>query len=373
VAVAEYTEHSATMAATRAPGAPRLLVWIDLANSPHPLLFAPIASALESRGHTVMVTARMHAQTVALARERWERVEVIGGESPAGRMAKLRPLLARVNRLREWARANRPDVALSHNSYAQIAAARAVGVPAVTAMDFERQLANHVGFRMASLILLPDAVPASAVRVQGAHRPKMRRYPGLKESLYIGDFEPNPGVLASLGIARDTQHPVVVMRTPPSHASYHLFDNPLVEELLGVIARDDRLRCVVLARFPEQRHAITSRDFPNVVAPPDAINSRQLMYEADLVIGAGGTMTREAALMGVPTISIYAGAQPAVDRWLENTGALRRITRGDQLGAVEPRRDPPRPIEDLRALAHAGTERFVKAVEDAASLRRAAE
>ena len=45
------------------------------------------------------------------------------------------------------------------------------------------------------------------------------------------------------------------------------------------------------------------------------------MYAADLVIGAGGTMTREAALLGVPTFSVFAGKSPAVDRALEAQGA----------------------------------------------------
>src|SRR3954468_20444930 len=141
------------------------------------------------------------------------------------------------------------------------------------------------------------------------------------------------------------------MRTPPSHATYHLFDNPLVEELLGVIAREDRVRCVVLARFPEQRLAITSRDFPNVVAPADAINSRQLMYEADLVIGAGGTMTREAALMGVPTVSVYAGYLPAVETTLERDGRLRRVRTAAEMGPVRSREAEPRTLGELRGAA----------------------
>ena len=76
-------------------------------------------------------------------------------------------------------------------------------------------------------------------------------------------------------------------------------------------------RCVVLARRPEQRRAIGALGLPNVVLPEHAIDSRSLMYAADLVIGAGGTMTREAALLGVPTVSVFAGRTPAVDRWLE--------------------------------------------------------
>src|SRR4051812_21198314 len=102
-------------------------VWIDLANSPHPLLFAPVAEALEADGHSILVTVRDHAQTLALTRERWDRFACIGSESPSGRMAKAKRLAARVRALADWARRSRPDVALSHNSYSQIAAARSAG------------------------------------------------------------------------------------------------------------------------------------------------------------------------------------------------------------------------------------------------------
>ena len=37
-------------------------------------------------------------------------------------------------------------------------------------------------------------------------------------------------------------------------------------------------------------------------------------------------MTREAALLGIPTVSIYAGEPAAVDLYLENAGRLRRLT-----------------------------------------------
>ena len=59
-------------------------VWIDLANSPHPLFFEPLVADLCARGHEPVLTARDHAQTVELARERFPEVAVIGGRSPSG-------------------------------------------------------------------------------------------------------------------------------------------------------------------------------------------------------------------------------------------------------------------------------------------------
>src|SRR6478735_3222422 len=109
-------------------------VWVDLSNSPHPLLFAPIVERLESLGHPVRITARDNAQTVELARQRWDDVEVIGGPSAGGRASKAAAMLNRIRQLASWARAEGPDVALSHNSYGQIVAVLGCGVHTVTAM-----------------------------------------------------------------------------------------------------------------------------------------------------------------------------------------------------------------------------------------------
>jgi predicted glycosyltransferase len=337
-------------------------VWIDLSNSPHPLLFAPISRRLTELGHEVLVTARDNAQTVELARERWPTVEVIGGSSPRPRAGKVAILGERVRRLMRWARANRPDVALSHNSYAQILAARLSGTRVVTAMDFEYQPANHLAFRLAHVILVPEAVSQEVIGRQGASDSKLRRYRGLKEEVYLGDFEPNSDVFGALEIREGDGTILVVARTPPSKAAYHRFDNPLFLEALKAVGSQPEVRLVVLLRHPEERRSIEALQLRNCTIPGRAIDSRSLMYRADLVIGAGGTMTREAALLGVPTVSVFAGAVPGVDRWLEDRGALRRLTKGDQMESAVPRPKEPHTVEELRERAHAVMQVFVDAV-----------
>ena len=323
-------------------------IWIDLANSPHPLLFFPIARALRGEGHEVLVTARDNAQTVELARERWGDVDVIGGVSPRALLPKGVALTRRSLELRRWARASRPDVALSHNSYAQIVAARALRMPILTAMDFEHQPANHLAFRAADSILVPDVLPRRVIRRQGATARKLHPYAGLKEELYLGDFEPDPTVLAQLGLDQDGGRAVVVLRTPPGRAIYHRFENPLFIEALKTLGPQPNVDAVVLTRVPEQRQMIAALGLPNCVIPDRALDARSLMYAADLVIGAGGTMTREAALLGVPTFSVFAGKSPAVDRALQSQGRLSRLTRPDQVAAVGKRPADPASLEHLR-------------------------
>ncbi len=322
-------------------------VWIDLSNSPHPLLFAPVARQLETDGHDVVVTARDNAQTVELARERWPAVEVIGGQSPKAKRSKLATIGRRAADLRRWAAKVRPDVALSHNSYAQIVAARSLRIPAVTAMDFEHQPANHLAFRLATRVLLPEVLPLASLRWQGVTTKKLVRYAGLKEELYLGDFHPDPLIVGKVGLTVRPET-LVVARTPPSRALYHSFDNPLFEAALRMICAQKSVVCVALPRHPDQAAAIETLELSNCIVPRRTIDSRALIYEADAMVGAGGTMTREAALMGIPTWTVFAGPPPAVDLWLERRGALARLTHVGPLARLRPRQVPPRTPAELR-------------------------
>jgi predicted glycosyltransferase len=263
--------------------------------------------------------------------------------------------------LRAFAQRASPDVALSHNSYAQLAAARSLRIPAVTAMDFEHQPANHLGFRLARTVLLPRDLKDSRVVRQGASRRKSRFYPGLKEEVYLGDFTPDPAVLQKLGICLDGDSILVVARTPPSRALYHDFESPLFLGALEAITSDRRTQLVILVRHPEQRAMLEALQLPRCTIPTDAVDSRSLMHAADLVLGAGGTMTREAALMGVPTFSLFAGRTPAVDTWLEQRGALRQLGAVEELLPLRRRSAEPVDVDALRGRSSELIRHFVAA------------
>ncbi|MFH4347442.1 hypothetical protein WAJ13_23590, partial [Acinetobacter baumannii] len=79
--------------------------------------------------------------------------------------------------------------AVGHNSYAQIVAARALGIRCATMMDYEHQPANHLAFRLAHRVIVPAAFPCAALRRCGASPEKVRHYCGIKEDVYLADWE----------------------------------------------------------------------------------------------------------------------------------------------------------------------------------------
>src|SRR5215213_4294795 len=143
-------------------------IWIDLANSPHVPFFRALAPEFERRGAAVEFTARDFAQTVELAEAACLAVTVIGGHGGRALAGKAGNLIGRAASLRKWARDRGFDLAVSHNSYAQISAAAALGIRSVTLMDYEHQPANHLAFRLASKVIVPSAFPSAELKKYGA-------------------------------------------------------------------------------------------------------------------------------------------------------------------------------------------------------------
>ncbi|HKP37769.1 MAG TPA: DUF354 domain-containing protein [Pyrinomonadaceae bacterium] len=311
-------------------------IWIDLANSPHVPFFRALTPEFEARGHQVEITARDFAQTVDLATAAGMMPHVIGGHGGGKLAGKAGNLVGRAAALRKWARDRGFDLAVSHNSYAQISAAAALGIRSVTLMDYEHQPANHLAFRLASRVIVPRAFPASELKKYGASTRKVKRYDGIKEDVYLADFTPDLTFgerLRKLGIG--SEDVLVVVRPPAREALYHRFENELFEELLAHISSRANTKVILLPRTATQRTDYAERKLPKVIMPNEVLDGASLIAAADLVISAGGTMNREAAALGVPAASVYAGKWAAIDEELEKEGRLQRISSREDIESLK--------------------------------------
>ncbi len=305
--------------------------------------FERLIEEFEKRGHATEVTAREFAQTVELAESANLNPVVLGAHGGGELHGKAENLIGRARELRRWARGRGFDLAVSHNSYAQIVAARTLGIKTVTLMDYEHQPANHLAFRLASRVVVPRCFPENALRRFGARKGKVRRYDGIKEDVYLADFKPDLNFAESLhamfGVGAGEV--LIVARPPARDALYHRFDNELFDELIEKISEHVNAKILILARTHAQREALAVRHrAKNVVLPRAALDGANLIAAADLVISAGGTMNREAAALGTPAWTIFAGRAAAIDRQLAREGLLRFISAREDFGGLSIEKKP---------------------------------
>ncbi|MBX3029942.1 MAG: DUF354 domain-containing protein [Chloroflexi bacterium] len=317
----------------------RRTVWIDLTNSPHVLFFRPILRRLDAAGVPSVVTARDFAQTLGLLELYRIPHTVIGRHGGAAVGGKVVGLARRSLALTRFGRSRR-DIgqAVSHGSNDLAVAARLLRIHSTVLHDFEGATTMHrINFRLVDKVMVPEVIPWSALQALGLQERRYRPYPGIKEQVTLADFEPDPTVVDQLGL--DPARPIAVLRPPATMSLYHRgIENTLFDDVLAHLRASDA-QVVLLPRTPEQARTFAGAD--GVTIPATPVDGPSLVYAADLVVSAGGTMNREAALLGTPTWTTFAGELGAVDRMLIETGRMDILERPDQLVIAKRRIDAP--------------------------------
>jgi uncharacterized protein len=331
-------------------------VWVDFTNTAHVPVLRPLVELLEEDGHEVELTARPLSHTVDLLDDWGHRYRVIGQHGGARRARKVLATAARLRGMLRFGRGRRFDFAFAHASVDLPPAARLLGIPNTTMFDYEWATAQHnVVCRLADRVLVPDAIPPERLERYGARPPKLVRFEGLKEEYYLSGWEPDPGALKALGL--DRRRVICVVRTAPSYALYlGGSENELLTRVLRRLAEEDA-QTVVLARTDEQRRAVRAVG-ERFVVPDRAVDGSSLVALADVLVSAGGTMNREAAVLGTPVWSIFEGRLGGVDEQLVAERRLRLLADPDEIqlrkkpaGAASSRkRRDPRRLLDLALL-----------------------
>jgi len=309
--------------------------WVDFTNTAHVPVLRPLVELLEEDGHDVELTARPLSHTVELLDDWGHSYRVIGQHGGARRARKVLATAERLRAMLRFGRGRRFDFAFAHASVDLPPAARLLGIPNTTMFDYEWATAQHnVVCRLADRVLVPEAIPPERLERYGARPPKLVRFEGLKEEYYLSGWDPDPRALKALGL--DRRRVICVVRTAPSYALYlGGSENALLTRVLRRLAGEDA-QTVVLARTDEQRRAVRAVS-DGFVVPDRAVDGSSLVAFADVLVSAGGTMNREAAVLGTPVWSIFEGRLGGVDERLVAEGRLRLLA---DPGEIELRKKP---------------------------------
>lgn len=331
---------SGTISGGERRSAPSPRLWIDLDNSPHVPLFAPLIRHLTDDGWEVKVTARDFAQTLDLVEQFKLDAEAVGAHAGKNKIKKVLNLPVRTAQLIGAVRSFHPELALSHGSRTQTLAARVMGIPKIVMFDYE-WTEMSIFKRFAAILLCPTAI--SKERLMEADIPieKVRWYQGFKEDLYLPDFHPDPGFRSSLGVGDDDL--LVTIRPPGIIGNYHdERSEAICGRLLQVAASNPRHLLVILPKTRLELQlveaALPGNAQARILIPERALPGLQLLHASDLAVSGGGTMNREAALLGVPAYSMFTGRRAAIDEELARRNLLRFLESPADVDSISWRR-----------------------------------
>ena len=315
----------------RGEGIAKVKIWIDLDNTPHVPFFKPIIRELERKGHRVVLTARDAFQVCELATQSQLAYVKVGRHYGKNRFLKVAGLAWRRLQLLPFVLKEKPDLALSHGSRAQILLCNLVRIPTVMVMDYEH--AQTPPLVRPRWEIVPEVLLSESLHCKS--RERIRTYAGIKEDVYAPEFKPDARIVQQLGL--NGGNVIVTIRPPANEAHYH---NPeseaLFTRLMDRVCQTAGVKAVLLPRNKSQEAQMRKtcpqwfRD-AKVIIPQHAVDGLNLVWHSDLVVSGGGTMNREAAALGVPVHSIFRGKMGAVDRQLQREGRLTLLECPDDV------------------------------------------
>lgn len=305
-----------------------LKVWIDLVNAPHVRFFKSVIDYLKNEGGEVLITTRKFGDIHKLL-DLFEIDYTSVGKHGVTLSQKLEESTKRAYELSKLIAKEKPDVAVSKHSIELPRVSFGLGIPSVYVLDNEHAFAaNKLTLPLCDKIIIPEAIDTWNVLKTGADPNSLIRYNGTSELTHLKDFKYNENIFEDLDLNLNKEK-TILMRPEPALASYLNTDcrksvlSPIVEAL------EEYANILVIPRFKEQQQIF--EDDPDVILIKPPVDTFSLMKKCDLVIGAGGTMNREASLLGTPVISCYPGKLLAVDKYYVDQGLMKRSTDVDEI------------------------------------------
>ena len=275
-------------------------VWYDACTGKHTRYGAAIGNALRKRGHEFIFTTREHPDTLPLMKILGEKPIVVGKYNPSTLTSRLQESAERIIEFSKLFEKNKPDVAIAHQSVELCRTAFGLGIPIVLTADTPHALAvNRLTIPFAHTVVVSEALPKSFTRTYCAQR--VVRFRGVDEVAWIQGFKPTQ---------IKTKKPLIVLRQIETKAAYAKGKNDSAKTLAQQLAELGNVHLL-------ERYNGEGAEFSQKTTFED---SASLVANADLVVSYGGTISREAALQGVPSIAVGELAKTPVNTYLTQRG-----------------------------------------------------
>ncbi len=303
-------------------------IWIDIICPPDVFLFKNIWKSLSNEGHEVFITGRTYQETPSLLKCASMPHTIVGSHGGNTLGEKLSIRLERTLELTNMFKDDPPDVIVSRHSAPASQVGFGLGKPVVYLIDdIHAKAQSKLGLPLSDRVIAPSVTDMGELISCGADPKGIRLFDGIFEYVYLKKFDPNSKVLDDLGLENEDE--IVVIRTEPQ-SSYMLSNSvlfPTIDKLIDL----DNIKLVVLPRYLEQRSVIEKEFGNRVIMPEGAIDAPSLLAFTNLLIGAGGTMNREAALLGTPVINCYSGPIPVSDDFIIKKGLAFKLYDPDEI------------------------------------------
>ncbi len=274
------------------------------------------------KNHKILFTSRYYDQVVDLAKLKRVNLIIVGKHGGSGRKEKLKASAKRVDRLTDIVSKFSPDLVISFCSPEASRVAFGLGIKHIVFSDSPHaEAVMRLALPFAQKLLIPWIIPKEEFVKYGISKSDIIQYKAIDAAVIVKNSSNAKPIVVN------SNKKTIVIRLEESSAAYALGKTSISNNIIYKFSQErEKYNVMVLARYKHQIENIRKEFGNKVKIISKVVDGKSLLSVTDLFIGSGGTMTAEAALMGIPTIS-YDAVPNHIEKYLVKSGLVKRETR----------------------------------------------
>ena len=281
-----------------------LKVWFD-ALTPKQLLFFESMIERTKQQHEVLFTSRDYREATGLAAIRGLSPMYVGKHGGGNFASKLAASLTRASKLSRIVQKFSPDATVSFCSPEAARISFGLGIPHIGFCNAPHSEAVcRLSVPLLTKLLIPAHIPKRAFARYGLDSVNIEQYPAMDEFVILHNKPASSWDAAFERLM--PQKKTILFRTYEAQASYVRRQTDMGSLLAAIVKGFPDCNVMVFGRYNNQIRSLKQTYGKNTLVLSNVLDSGTLLSKCDLFIGSGGTMTTEAVLRGVPSISYEA-------------------------------------------------------------------
>ena len=273
------------------------------------------------KNNKLLCTSRNYREVVELAKIKSMNLVFVGKHGGSGKIGKLNASLTRMYHLLSIVNKFNPELTVSFCSPEASRISYGLGVKHIAFCDSPHaEAVMRLSVPLIQRLLIPWVIPKKEFTKYGISKGKISQYKAIDASVIVKERSKNDLKYDFLLKKKKT----ILIRPEESEAAYVSDNENRIIKIIREITKEfQNYNVVILGRYLPQLSQLKREFGSNVIVMDKVVNGKNLLKFVDVFIGSGGTMTAEAALMGVPTIS-YNAVPNYIEQYLVKNSLVKR-------------------------------------------------
>lgn len=254
------------------------------------------------KDHTVICTSRKYREVMHLAKIRRLKVIIAGRHGGAEKYEKLNASISRMNQLSRVIKEISPDILISFCSPEAARIAYGFNIKHIAFQDSPHaEAVMRLTIPLVQKLLIPWVIPKKEFAKFGIDERNIISYKAIDAAVIA-----KRKISKKYSLPLDNRKKTILIRVEEEQAAYSSKNGQIISIIKAISEEFKDSNIIVLGRYSSQIKFLKKRFGKKITLLNKVVDGKKLLDNCNVFVGSGGTMTAEAALLGIPTISYNA-------------------------------------------------------------------